>query len=114
MNALALAHPDARTDSTRETTGLRMLAKAQVAGAAIGRAGGVAAGIAGALLTAAGWLTDNEGARHWLSTAGSALLLLTIPLIILGAFCLDWMEKNHPRRRSKIARDDDDNDDDEQ
>jgi hypothetical protein len=66
----------------------------------VGLGGGVTAGLSGALLTVAGWLSVNDGARHWLSTAGSTLLLLTIPLIVLGAFCLDWLEKDQHSDRS--------------
>jgi cytochrome c biogenesis protein CcdA len=110
MNVLALAHANDSISSKSQTTRQQLKTKFQVAGAATGLAGGVVAGISGGLLTAASWLSANEGARQWLSTAGSTLLVLTIPLIILGAFCLDWLEKNQPQRRSKIVRDDDDGD----
>lgn len=111
MNALALAHANDPISGKSETTHQQLKTKFQVAGAATGLAGGVVAGISGGLLTAASWLSANEGARHWLSTAGSTLLVLTIPLIILGAFCLDWLEKDKPQRRSKVARH---NDEDEE
>lgn len=108
MKALAFAETSALTSEKQEQSGKRLLAKFQVVGAAVGLAGGLAAGIFGAALTAAGWLAANEVARHWLSSAGSTLLLMTIPLIIFGAFCLDWLEKNLAPRRSDAARDDDD------
>ena len=108
MNALAFSETTALTSGKQTYSSKRLLAKFQVAGVAFGLAGGVASGIFGAALTAAGWLIANEGARHWLSSAGSTLLLLTIPLIIFGAFCLDGLEKNHPPRRSDAARDEDD------
>jgi hypothetical protein len=41
---------------------------------------------------------------QWLSATGSVLLFLTIPLIILAACCLDWMEKDKPGIRSKNRR----------
>ncbi|HQR32464.1 MAG TPA: hypothetical protein PLK30_06995 [Blastocatellia bacterium] len=108
MNALTSIHADTQASGTLETTGKWMLAKALIVGAMAGLVGSVAAGMSGALLTAASWLSVNEGARHWLSTAGSALLLLTIPLIIVGALCLDWMEKDQPQHRVAFLRDDDD------
>lgn len=106
MNALADAN--AQASGASETTGQRIRATLQVIGVAVGLVGGVAAGVFGGLLIAAGWLSVNEGARHWLSSAGSALLVLTIPLIILGALCLDWMEKGQSQNRLSHAVDDDD------
>lgn len=111
MNALALAHANDSIGDKQQTTQQQLKTKFQVAGVAVGLAGGVGAGIFGGVLTAASWLSANEGARHWLSSAGSTLLLLTIPLIILGAFCLDWLEKDKPQRQSKVARQ---NDEDEE
>ncbi|HEX8999144.1 MAG TPA: hypothetical protein VGB07_04525 [Blastocatellia bacterium] len=110
MNALALAHANDSIGGKLQTPQRQLKTKFQVAGAAVGLAGGVGAGIFGGVLTAASWLSASEGARHWLSSAGSTLLLLTVPLIILGAFCLDWLEKSQPQRQSKIAPDDDDGD----
>lgn len=98
MNSLAFAETTAFKNRKQTHSGKPLLAKFQIVGVAIGLAGGVAVGIFGAALTVAGWLTVSEGARYWLSIAGSTLLLLTIPLIILGAFCLDWLEKNQPQR----------------
>jgi hypothetical protein len=110
MNAMTLFHKDTQTDLKPRTAGRGRLAKAQVAGAAIGLGGSVTAGLSGALLTLASWLVADQGVRHWLSTAGTVLLLLTIPLIILAAYCLDWMEKDKPQRWSKVARYDDEDD----
>jgi hypothetical protein len=104
MNTLAF---DAQTIERQEAISKRIRAKFQVAGVVGGLAGGVGAGISGGLLTVASWLAVNEGARHWLSTAGSVLLLLTIPLIILGAYCLDWMEKGRPQHRGARYDDED-------
>ena len=82
----------------------RGMTKVQLAGTMVGLAGGVAAAPAGSLLMAVSWCTSNEGARRWLSTAGSMLLCLTIPLIILGAYCMDWLEKKWTRRPLKPVR----------
>jgi hypothetical protein len=84
---------------------------AQLVGAVVGLAGGFFAATSGAVLTVASWLVANEGARRWLSTAGTVLFLLTIPLIIFGGFCMDWAEKNKPRLDSKVTRYEDDDDD---
>jgi hypothetical protein len=80
------------------------MAKIQTVGAAIGLLGGPAAAFFGAILTAAGWFAGNDGARRWLSATGSVLLFLTIPLIILGACFLDWMEKGIAGRGGEDVR----------
>jgi hypothetical protein len=82
-----------------------LLAQAQLVGAMVGLAGGLAAAVSGSLLTAASWFTSNADAQQWLSAAGSMLLCLTIPLIILGAFCMDWVEKKRTQHRLKVVRD---------
>jgi hypothetical protein len=108
MNALAYLYRKAQAGTKPQVTTRRAIEQAQVAGAAAGLFGGVASGAFGALLTAAGWFVINEGARQWLSTTGAILLFLTIPLLIIGGLCLDWMEKEEPQRGSKIARDEGD------
>lgn len=108
MNAMALVHTNdsvgGKLDASRQT----LKTKLQVVGAASGLIGGVLSGISGGALIAASWLSANDAARHWLSRAGSTLLLLTIPLIILGACCLDWLEKNQPKRQTSTMLNDDD------
>ena len=107
MNAMALVHTNdsvgGKLDASRQTLKTNL----QVDGAVVGLIGGVLSGISGGALIAASWLSANAAARHWLSRAGSTLLLLTIPLIILGAFCLDWLEKNQPQRRTNTTLNDD-------
>ena len=89
----------------------QLLAKAQALGAVGGLIGGILSALFGAGFTAAGWLTANQGARQWLSTVGTVLFFLTIPLLIFGGFCMDWMEKDKPQRHSKVVRyEDEDND----
>jgi len=110
MKALAFTQMNTQPETSRQPISRQLLAKMQVAGAVAGLAGGVGSGLVGALLIVAGWLTVNKDVQHWLSTTGSVLLVLTIPLIILGACCLDWIEKKEPKRVSKIARYDDDDD----
>ena len=104
MNASAFAHRKAQAGAKPRLTWRRAIEQAQVAGAAAGLFGGVASGAFGSVFTAAGWFVINVGAREWLSTTGAILLFLTIPLLIIGGLCLDWMEKDEPQRGSKVAR----------
>lgn len=113
MKALAITYQDTHAGLKLRARWRQVLAQAQAFGAAIGLVGGVVAALSGSLLTAAGWFTTNAGARHVPSTMGAVLLFLTIPLIIVAARCLDWMEKDKSQRRSKVARYDDDDDDEE-
>ena len=99
--ALRLVEP---TEAQNQPTRKRDWAAAQLARAVLGLLGGLAAALAGSLLTAASWLTRNEGARQWLASAGSVLLYLTIPLILLGAVCLDWVEGKRTLRQLKLMR----------
>src|SRR5262245_31334598 len=91
-------------------TGAGALKQAQAIGALVGLVGGVVAGLFGAVLTAASWFVINAGARHLFSITGTVLLYLTIPLMIFGAYCLDWMEKDMPRRDPRVARYEDEGD----
>ncbi len=108
MKALAFTQISAPMETNSQPESHRLLARMQVVGVVIGLAGGVGSGLLGALLIAAGWLTVSKDVQHWLSTAGSFLLFLTIPLIILSAFCLDWIEKRESNRLPISMRDDDD------
>ncbi len=108
MKALAFTEFHTPIKTNFQPTSHSLRAKFQVVGVVIGLAGGVGSGLLGALLIVAGWLTVSKDVQQWLSTAGSLLLFLVVPLIILGAFCLDWMEKREPKRMSKVIRFDDD------
>jgi hypothetical protein len=77
----------------------------------VGLAGGIFSALFGAAFTAASWLAADQGTRHWLSTIGTVLFFLTIPLLIFGGYCMDWMEKEAPRLHSKVARYEDEDDD---
>ena len=100
-----------RTEATPWPAIRRRLATAQVLGAVVGLAGGIFSALFGAAFTAASWLAADQGTRHWLSTIGTVLFFLTIPLLIFGGYCMDWMEKAAPRRHSKVARYEDGDDD---
>jgi hypothetical protein len=59
-------------------------------GAVAGFGGGLVVALSGSVLTAISWFM---GARSAVQTAGTILLLLTIPLFIAGAQCLDQTDK---------------------
>jgi hypothetical protein len=82
----------------------RRLRKTYSGGAIIGLFGGAAASLFGSILTGASWFAANDGTRQFLSMTGSTLLFMTIPLIVIGACCLDWMEKDEPGIGLKTAR----------
>ena len=108
MNASAFVHRKEQAGAKPRMTWRRAIEKAQVAGAAAGLFGGVASGGFGAVFMAASWFVTNEGARQWLSTTGAVSLFLTIPLLIIGGFCLDWLEKDKPQRAYRAVRYEDD------
>jgi hypothetical protein len=100
-----------RTEAAMRLTIRRLLAKAQVLGAVGGLIGGMFSALFGAGFTVASWFMANQGAQQWLSTTGTALFFLTIPLLIFGGYCMDWMEKDKPQRHSKVVRYEDEDDD---
>jgi hypothetical protein len=68
-------------------------------GAIVGLAGGVVVVFFGSALTAISWFT---GAAAHVQTLGTVLLFLTIPLLILGAECLDLIDKE--KEQAKESR----------
>jgi hypothetical protein len=77
----------------------------QAACALAGLGGGLLAAAAGALLSAVAWALGDEGGGLSLRGAGSILLLSTIPLLILGAHCLDLLDgKMEGSRQPKAVR----------
>jgi hypothetical protein len=65
-------------------------------GALFGIGGGIAAVVVGSVLTAVAWL-EGDGSRA--GTAGTILLCAVIPLLIVGALCLDAEERRKKRAR---------------
>ena len=114
MYTLSYVRRKAQAVKKNRMTGRRAMDRAQVLGAAVGLFGGVASGGFGAVFTATSWFVANEGARRWLSTAGATLLFLTIPLLIIGGYCMDWLEKDRPRRGHKVLRYENEDDDEGQ
>jgi predicted phage tail protein len=90
LSALRLVE---QSEASHRPARKRAWVQAQLAGAVVGLLGGLAGVLGGSLLTAASWFTRAEGARQGLATAGSVLLYLTIPLLLLGAVCMDWVEE---------------------
>ena len=69
----------------------------QTVGAAIGLIGGLLSIVLGVLLWAVVGLIAPAGAfGSFLDVAGTALLVLPLPLLALGAHCLDLLEKKLP------------------
>ena len=76
------------------------LTQASTIGAVSGLVGGTVCPLFGTLLLAIAWLMGHTGG--WLYTLGSILLLSTIPLLLIGAHCLDLMDDrkmSHQRQR---------------
>ncbi|MFL6209925.1 MAG: hypothetical protein ACJ74W_13795 [Pyrinomonadaceae bacterium] len=72
-------------------------------GAVAGLAGGVVSALFGALLTATGWFSNTAGPGVYVKLAGTSALLLTIPLLIFGACCLDVLEgRKHKARAARF------------
>ncbi len=108
MNAMAYVQRNAVAVVKPRTTGRRALEQMQTVGAVAGLVGGAGVAMFGAAFTAASWLVANESARQWLSSTGTLLLFLTIPLLILGGYCMDWRERDKAQRYSKVVRHEDD------
>lgn len=65
----------------------------EAAGATLCFIGGILAGLIGGILTGTSWILG--AAQHpWVQWFGTALLITTIPLLILAGYCLDWMERD--------------------
>ena len=62
-------------------------------GACIGLFGGVIAPLVGLALTALAWFIGDWHGFH-VGRDGAVLLFLTIPLLILGAHCLDLLDQD--------------------
>jgi hypothetical protein len=65
-------------------------------GACIGLLGGLIAPLVGLALTALAWFIGDWHGFHF-GRSGTVLFLLTIPLLIFGAHCLDLLDKEIER-----------------
>ena len=68
--------------------------------AACSFSGGILAALIGSVLTATTWIL-GAAAHPWVRGLGTALLILTIPLLIFAGYCMDWMEQD--RNKSDVA-----------
>lgn len=67
--------------------------------------GGIGAAIVGSVLTAATWILG--GPQHPLVRGlGTALLIATIPLLILAGYCMDWAERDQKKSPTEESRND--------
>ena len=75
----------------------RNLALVESAGAIACFVGGILAGVLGTLLSASAWILggDQHPVVHGL---GTAFLLITIPLLILAGYCMDWLERDSKKK----------------
>lgn len=71
-------------------------------GAVCGLGGGIIAPLAGSILTAMAWFTGPVWHGLALQRNGTVLLFLTIPLLLLGAHCLDLMDRQTKARKSRV------------
>ena len=66
-------------------------------------AGGIGAALLGCILTAATWVFS--AAQHpRLHALGTALLIVTIPLLIFAGYCMDWAELNQKKAADSARR----------
>jgi hypothetical protein len=65
----------------------------QATGAVLGLSGGLIAIVFGAVFTISGWFAGSVTARSFLKKDGTIVFLLAIPLLILGAHCLDLLDR---------------------
>ena len=62
-------------------------------GAAFGLLGGLLAPIVGSFLTVITWFADPAWHGFYLHVAATSLFVITFPLLVLGAHCLDLLDK---------------------
>jgi hypothetical protein len=65
----------------------------QAMGAVIGLAGGLVTILFGSVFSMIGWFAKSKATGSFLGKYGTTLFLLAIPLLILGAHCLDLLDR---------------------
>jgi hypothetical protein len=70
-------------------------------GACVGLLGGLLAPLVGLVLSAIAWFVGDWHGLH-LGRTGMVLLLVTIPLLIFGAHCLDLIDKKDERASAHL------------
>jgi len=66
--------------------------------AAFGLCAGFVAPILGSILTVISWFRDPVWHHVYLHQAGTTLFVLTLPLLLLGAHCLDLIDKDKEQK----------------
>jgi hypothetical protein len=66
--------------------------------------GGIGAGLLGTTFTAGAWALGAQ-LHPWMHGLGTALLVVTIPLLIFSGYCLDWMERAQTQTQTIEAHD---------
>ena len=61
--------------------------------------GGMLAALIGSVLTASIWVLGAP-LHPWLHGLGTALLIVTIPLLIFAGYCMDWEEQGSKSRKT--------------
>lgn len=77
----------------------------QAAGVVLGLGGGALMWAVGSLLSALAWVRGDESSGLSIHGVGSILLLSMIPLLIIGAHCLDLLDKRMQRSRQAATED---------
>jgi hypothetical protein len=102
INCLPLSYATERNSiGMRKVINQNRLRQWEAAGGVFCFLAGIVAALLGSLLTAGAWIVGAQ-IHPWVHAAGTALLIVTIPLILFAGFCLDWSE-----RRPNNARDND-------
>lgn len=65
----------------------------QAMGAVAGLAGGLVTILFGSVFSLVGWFAKSKATGSFLGKYGTALFLFAIPLLILGAHCLDLLDR---------------------
>lgn len=74
----------------------------RVAAAGCGLAGGMVCALIGSLLSALSWFVREPQSERVLHTLGGGILCLTVPLLLLGGFCLDGPTPNRTRQTHAV------------
>ena len=75
----------------------------EATGAVCSFGGGIVAALIGSVLTASTWILGPE-AHPWVRGLGTALLILTIPLLIFAGYCMDWMDRDQNKPPSRESQ----------